>query len=144
MVLDSLHGADTTALVYDGQINGKVKILLGEGKAEDVKAGVEEDPEAEVAIACPLCGAMFDMRTGERFVAVLHGFPPPDEVPRIERFTSLHSDAHDPGSCSMTVPRCSGTKHALYYEFHPFRSNCAGQLYGRNAAGGTCAPRLLL
>lgn len=73
MVLDSLHGADTTALVYDGQINGKVKILLGEGKAEDVKAGVEEDPEAEVAIACPLCGAMFDMRTGERFVAVLHG-----------------------------------------------------------------------
>lgn len=49
----------------DWQINGKVKVLLGEGKAEDVKAGVEEDPDADVAIACPLCGAMFDMRTGE-------------------------------------------------------------------------------
>eukprot|EP00903_Cladosiphon_okamuranus_P017271 g15915.t1 len=46
-------------------INGKVKVLLGGGKAEDVKAGVEQDPEADVAIACPLCGAMFDMRTGK-------------------------------------------------------------------------------
>lgn len=47
------------------QVNGKVKVLIGEGKAEDVKAGVEEDPEADVAISCPLCGAMFDMTTGE-------------------------------------------------------------------------------
>eukprot|EP00752_Nemacystus_decipiens_P008478 g7575.t1 len=46
-------------------INGKVKVLLGEGKAEDVKPGVEEDPDADVAIACPLCGAMFDLRTGK-------------------------------------------------------------------------------
>lgn len=49
----------------DGQINGKVKILKGDGKAEDVKAGVEQDPDADVAISCPLCGAMFDLRTGE-------------------------------------------------------------------------------
>ncbi len=48
------------------QINGKVKLLKGEGKVEDVKAGVEEDPDAEVGIACPLCGAVFDLRTGER------------------------------------------------------------------------------
>ena len=47
------------------QINGRVKILLGEGKAEDVKEGMEEDPEADVGIGCPLCGAMFDMRTGK-------------------------------------------------------------------------------
>ena len=47
------------------QINGRVKVLLGEGKAEDVKEGVEEDPEVDVGIGCPLCGAMFDMRTGE-------------------------------------------------------------------------------
>lgn len=51
----------------DEQINGKVKILKEEGKAEDVKAGVEQDPDAEVAIACPLCGAMFDLRTGDGF-----------------------------------------------------------------------------
>lgn len=48
------------------QINGKVKLLKDEGKAEDVKEGVEQDPEAEVAIGCPLCGAMFDLRTGEK------------------------------------------------------------------------------
>ncbi|CAM9824137.1 unnamed protein product [Laminaria digitata] len=45
-------------------INGRVKVLLGDGKAEDVKEGAEEDPEADVGIGCPLCGAMFDMRTG--------------------------------------------------------------------------------
>ncbi|CAM9798191.1 unnamed protein product [Pylaiella littoralis] len=45
-------------------INGKVKLLKDGGKAEDVKEGVEQDPEAEVAIGCPLCGAMFDLRTG--------------------------------------------------------------------------------
>eukprot|EP00904_Undaria_pinnatifida_P002739 jgi/Undpi1/12466/HiC_scaffold_5.g02137.m1 len=45
-------------------INGRVKVLLGEGKAEDVKEGVEDDPEADVGIGCPLCGAIFDMRTG--------------------------------------------------------------------------------
>lgn len=50
-----------------GQINGRVKVLLGEGKAEDVKEGVEDDPEADVGIGCPLCGAIFDMRTGEGF-----------------------------------------------------------------------------
>lgn len=49
----------------NGQINGKVKVLKGDGKAEDVKAGVEQDPEADVAISCPLCGAMFDLRTGD-------------------------------------------------------------------------------
>jgi len=48
----------------DAQINGKVKLLKGEGKVEDVKAGME-DPDAEVGIACPLCGAVFDLRTGE-------------------------------------------------------------------------------
>ena len=42
-------------------------MLLGEGKAEDVKEGVEDDPEADVGIGCPLCGAIFDMRTGEGF-----------------------------------------------------------------------------
>ncbi|CAB1119179.1 unnamed protein product [Ectocarpus sp. CCAP 1310/34] len=46
-------------------INGKVKLLTGGGKAEDLKPGVEQDPEAEIAIACPLCGAMFNLRTGE-------------------------------------------------------------------------------
>lgn len=46
------------------QINGRVKVLLGDGKAEDVKEGAEEDAEADVGIGCPLCGAMFDMRTG--------------------------------------------------------------------------------
>lgn len=47
------------------QINGRVKVLLGDGKAEEVTEGSEEDPEADVGIGCPLCGAMFDMRTGE-------------------------------------------------------------------------------
>lgn len=51
-----------------GQINGKVKLLTGGGKAEDVKPGVEQDPEAEIAIACPLCGAMFNLRTGDPLV----------------------------------------------------------------------------
>lgn len=63
--------AITNGFADGGQINGKVKILLGEGKAEDVKAGVEEDPEADVAIACPLCGAMFDLRTGESALLVV-------------------------------------------------------------------------
>ncbi|CAM9473059.1 unnamed protein product, partial [Ectocarpus sp. 12 AP-2014] len=46
-------------------INGKVKLLTGGGNAEDVKSGMEQDPEAEIAIACPLCGAMFNLRTGD-------------------------------------------------------------------------------
>lgn len=49
-----------------GQINGKVKVLKGEGKVEDVKDSADEDPEAEVGIGCPLCGAVFDLRTGKR------------------------------------------------------------------------------
>lgn len=58
---DAALGVDSDG----GQINGKVKLLPGEGKVEDVRAGAEEDPEAEVGIACPLCGAVFDLRTGE-------------------------------------------------------------------------------
>lgn len=46
------------------QINGKVKILGEGGQAEDIKEGEQQDPEAKVGIACPLCGALFDMRTG--------------------------------------------------------------------------------
>ncbi|CAM9650343.1 unnamed protein product [Scytosiphon promiscuus] len=45
-------------------INGKVKLLTGEGKVEDVKDGAEQDPDAEVGIGCPLCGAAFNLRTG--------------------------------------------------------------------------------
>lgn len=67
-----------------GQINGKVKLLLGDGKAEDVKVGVEEDPEAEVAIGCPLCGAMFDLRTGEKRFSVVYCCSP-DGVQRVEQ-----------------------------------------------------------
>lgn len=48
-----------------------MKLLTGGGKAEDVKPGVEQDPEAEIAIACPLCGAMFNLRTGDPLVG--HG-----------------------------------------------------------------------
>lgn len=46
-------------------INGKLKTLDSDNKAQDVVAGVEEDPDAEVAIGCPLCGAVFNMGTGD-------------------------------------------------------------------------------
>ncbi|CAN0247699.1 unnamed protein product [Ascophyllum nodosum] len=45
-------------------INGKVKVLVGNGKVEDIKEGEMQDPEASVAAVCPLCGAIFDMTTG--------------------------------------------------------------------------------
>ncbi|CAM9578032.1 unnamed protein product [Sphacelaria rigidula] len=46
-------------------INGKVKTLDESGKAQDIVPGVEEDPDSEVAISCPLCGAVFNMGTGD-------------------------------------------------------------------------------
>lgn len=42
-----------------------MKVLVGPGKTEDIKEGEQQDPEASVVLVCPLCGAFFDMSTGE-------------------------------------------------------------------------------